>query len=92
MYLVIDGAAIPDREALHDLLARELALPAWYGRNLDALHDCLTDRAEPLDIIFLHQELLEEKLGVYGASLRRVLLDSARENPGLRIYTAEPLK
>ncbi|GAA5151263.1 hypothetical protein GCM10023340_29850 [Nocardioides marinquilinus] len=27
--------------ALHDVLARELGLPDWYGRNLDALADCL---------------------------------------------------
>jgi RNAse (barnase) inhibitor barstar len=29
-------------EALHEF-GRALGFPAWYGGNLDALHDCLTD-------------------------------------------------
>lgn len=29
-------------EVLHEL-GRALGFPAWYGGNLDALHDCLTD-------------------------------------------------
>ncbi len=30
-------------EKAHDALARALSFPDYYGRNLDALHDCLTD-------------------------------------------------
>lgn len=91
MYLIIDGTLIQDREALHDLLSRELQLPEWYGRNLDALQDCLTDRRQPVDIILLHQETLMENLGMYGAMFRKVLLDAARENPVIGIFTATEL-
>ncbi len=31
---------------LHDEMASKLDFPAYYGRNLDALHDCLSDVAE----------------------------------------------
>lgn len=91
MYLIIDGTLIQDREALHDLLSRELQLPEWYGRNLDALQDCLTDRRQPVDIILLHQETLMENLGMYGTMFRKVLLDAARENPVIGVFTATEL-
>lgn len=32
-----------DAEQLLQTLGSELALPEWYGANLDALYDCLTD-------------------------------------------------
>lgn len=39
--MILDFAEIRDEAALHDALARGLDLPAHYGRNLDALWDCL---------------------------------------------------
>jgi RNAse (barnase) inhibitor barstar len=36
------GACVNRRAALIEL-GRVLDLPQWYGANLDALHDCLTD-------------------------------------------------
>ena len=38
-------------EDLHRALAEGLHFPAWYGGNLDALHDCLTDLNEPTELI-----------------------------------------
>ena len=38
----LDGS-IDSTEELHRTLARELRFPAYYGRNLDALRDCLRD-------------------------------------------------
>ncbi len=35
-----------DRKAVLVALGRALALPQWYGANLDALYDCLTDLPE----------------------------------------------
>ncbi|MCR5824981.1 MAG: barstar family protein [Oscillospiraceae bacterium] len=39
MTVWIDGNAIDSREALHDTLRAQLALPDYYGRTLDALYD-----------------------------------------------------
>lgn len=41
MQIVLDGSVITGREQLHDAVSQQLALPEWYGRNLDALYDCL---------------------------------------------------
>lgn len=36
---------------LHQELARKLSFPQWYGANLDALYDCLTDLEEDTHLI-----------------------------------------
>ena len=37
------GTDDASRAALHELLARELDFPPYYGANLDALNDCLEE-------------------------------------------------
>ena len=80
-HIVIDGAAIRDREGLHGLLAERLDLPAWYGRNLDALHDCLTDLRE-VTVVLRNAGAMTAALKDYGDKVLRVFRDSAEENPG----------
>jgi hypothetical protein len=41
--LVLDLAGVDDRQEFMDRVAADLRLPAWFGRNWDALADCLTD-------------------------------------------------
>ncbi|MFY8209202.1 MAG: barstar family protein [Caulobacter sp.] len=43
----IPGHEIVDDESFHDVLARALGFPDFYGRNLDALADCLSSVDEP---------------------------------------------
>ena len=45
--ITIDCSTIENKDQLHDAFSRALCFPAHYGRNLDALHDCLTEIAEP---------------------------------------------
>ncbi|PRX47237.1 barstar (barnase inhibitor) [Prauserella shujinwangii] len=40
---VLDGAQHRDRLGTLDAIAAALSFPDWFGRNLDALYDCLTD-------------------------------------------------
>ncbi len=41
--LVLDLTGVGDRRAFMDRAAVDLRLPDWFGRNWDALADCLTD-------------------------------------------------
>ena len=79
--IVLDGLEIRSVEEVHDRFAQALALPEWYGRNLDALFDCLTDLGEPVTVRLLHREALEEQLGRRGRALARLLRRAAAENP-----------
>ena len=80
MRFVLDISACETAEDLHRALAEGLHFPAWYGGNLDALHDCLTDLSDPVHLTVLHAQALEDALGAYCRSFQRVLSDSAQEN------------
>lgn len=41
--IILDGAEIPDLKTLYDTLVNELEFPEYFGDNLDALYDMLTD-------------------------------------------------
>lgn len=43
LFRSIDLGDSPDVEAALAALGAALEFPSWYGDNLDALHDCLTD-------------------------------------------------
>lgn len=45
-YVEVDLQDMRDRKAVLRAIGRALAFPAWYGANLDALYDCLTDLPE----------------------------------------------
>lgn len=78
--ITLDGLELRSIEEVHDLFARALDLPAWYGRNLDALFDCLTDAHEPVTVRLLHRDELRERLGRRGTALLRLLRRAAEES------------
>ncbi|MFC3453152.1 barstar family protein [Amycolatopsis speibonae] len=40
---LIDGARTVDKASTLDAIAEALSFPDYFGKNLDALYDCLTD-------------------------------------------------
>lgn len=81
----IDCAGITDARQLHEILARALTFPDWYGNNLDALYDCLTALGEETVITLCGTQ----SMGRWEKSFLRVLADAARENPRLTWYLPE---
>lgn len=79
---VIHGARVSDWDALYTQLEKDLALPVWFGRNLDALYDCLTGMKDAQITIYQWDEL-SAALGAKADVLRRVLTDAGLENPDL---------
>ena len=70
---------------LHKYLHTALALPEYYGANLDALFDCLTELAEPTELVVPRQVADEAYLGWYGQQFLQMLQDAAEENTALKI-------
>ena len=54
LHIILNGAQLSTREKMHAYLAKMLHLPAYYGNNLDALHDCLTEIGEETELILLN--------------------------------------
>ena len=74
----IDCRELTSRAAAHDCFARVFALPAFYGRNLDALYDVLTE-LPPCTLLLEHTGCLYDALGPYAEKLLGVFRDAARE-------------
>lgn len=84
-YVTIDGTAVSSLAEVHRYLAKALGFPPFYGNNLDALRDCLTDLGEDTVIFIAHPDVLLETLGAGYTRLCQVLEDAEEENPHLHI-------
>ena len=74
-------------EALEGL-GRALAVPRWYGRNLDALADCLGDLARPTALVWRGWESLAIDASDDWADVLRVLRERAAQQPGFLVVLA----
>lgn len=83
MTVQLSGKQMSSRTALHDHLALMFQFPEYYGRNLDALYDLLTERDEETIIELTDQAVMLDALGSYGKRLTETLSQAADENPHL---------
>ena len=66
--------------AIHEQFAQGLSFPAHYGKNLDALHDCLTSLTGIVHLRLLYPEAQP--------ALCMVVMDAADENPSIDLRLA----
>ena len=85
MTATLDGLQMQDRASAHEHLKTQLMLPDYYGRNLDALYDLLTERGQPLEITLSNESVLTDLLGDYGEALLQTLREAAEANPALTL-------
>lgn len=77
--ITIDCASIPDKDALHQKLMDALEFPQWYGHNLDALMDCLTD-LDDIHLVCANWDML----GDWAEGFSETFADAATENPSFQ--------
>ena len=66
----------------HTYLKDVFGFPSWYGRNLDALYDMLTDIGEPTSVYFWQPDELDS----YGKRILEVFRDAERYCRFLYVY------
>lgn len=76
--IVIDCSHLDTPGQLHTEIAQALDFPAYYGHNLDALYDCLTELPETT-LRFLNCD--EEHFPGFADTIR----DATADNPLLHI-------
>lgn len=84
----LDLRTVETTEQVHDILAQQLDFPSYYGRNLDALHDLLTEITEDTCIGVFAPEIPEESakkrdIDRYLYKIKFVMRDAEEENPHL---------
>ena len=85
--VVIDCEKLLQKEQAHLYLAEILGFPDYYGKNLDALFDCLTELGECA--IVLEGENLLHQTDSYGIKVMKVLEEAAKVNPNLKLKMQE---
>lgn len=85
--IILDGKKLLQREEAQEYLKKKFSFPDYYGKNLDALHDCLCELKD-VKVTVKNSDLLQEKYS-YGKRIVKVLTDSADENPTLEIEIKE---
>ena len=80
---VIDLKDIYSPDELHARIAQIIPVPDYYGANLDALHDVLSEQSEGWVIVFSSASVPETTMGKYMKNLRRMCAAAAEENEGL---------
>ncbi len=80
---VLDCKNMRDRESTHTYIAEALGFPDYYGKNLDALFDCLTDMGE-CSILFTNLDDLE-MLGDYSGAMLAVFEEAEQVNDDLTL-------
>ena len=83
--IIIDGENVENMTDIHSIFAKELSFPEWYGNNLDALYDCLTDISEETTVTVVNRDTLFEKLNVRYGRFLKTLEYSEKENENLKI-------
>lgn len=75
-HITIDCTGITEPSQLHAALANKLSFPDWYGNNLDALFDCLSDIYEDTTVHFIGWN----SLGFWKEGFTATFSDAQAEN------------
>ncbi|MBE5797999.1 MAG: hypothetical protein E7327_11595 [Clostridiales bacterium] len=75
--IFVDASRYATARELHLALKMMLGLPEYYGCNADALHDCLEERRERVNLVVLSQG--EGETAEALAKVRRVIEDCGGE-------------
>lgn len=84
--IVLEGKSLKTKEILHQTLKDKLELPEYYGKNLDALWDCLTSWVDvPLTVVWNEYNESEKLLGSYASDVVQVFKDAESAIDGFKL-------
>ena len=72
MEYYIDLKGIRTKKGLHEKLKEVLPLPDYYGANLDAFYDVLSEYGRDWKLVFEHTEEFERACPVYYSNLKKL--------------------
>jgi len=75
--VTLDCTNIQTPAQLHQRLAMALSFPDWYGHNLDALYDCLTEISEEICLVLAGWDTLDS----FREGFLQTMEDASQDNP-----------
>ena len=81
--IVLDGKLMTSREAAFAYLKAAFSFPAYFGANLDALYDLLSEmRSQELTVTLINGDILRSALGDYGEGIISCFADAFTKKGG----------
>lgn len=80
MKIVIDGKDFTDEKELHNILAEKFDFGPYYGRNLYALRDFVSDIERPVELVWLNSEISAGNLGSVFDYVVKIFKDAERHD------------
>lgn len=77
--IILNANLMKTKGQAHKYFIEKFDLPSYYGKNLDALWDVLTERREKTHIVIQGHEKLLENLGDYGSAIIDLFEDLEHE-------------
>ena len=87
--IILNGRRMRDRASAYRYLKRKLRLPGSCGKNLDALHDVLSEPRFRAEITLTRSDLLLRSMGEYGQRFIDMMTETSGENPNLTFRTGD---
>ena len=84
----IEFRSVETKKDAHKAIKEALGFPDYYGGNLDALYDCLTEFCADTLIVIRYSSALK-KLGEYGESLLQTFKDAEEAVSSLSVVVTE---
>ncbi len=88
----LDLSQARSKQALHNVLAKGLGFPNYYGMNWDAFWDCVRDDDQsrlPRHLVLAGMAQLQQALPREAEMLRRLLRELQQERPSLRVTISD---
>lgn len=63
--IILDGSRFTSRQEAHEYIQKTLSFPSYYGKNLDALDDCLSELSRDIGVVMTNLDAARFMLGEY---------------------------
>ena len=74
---ILDGNKMTGKESAYAHIAKVCLFPSYFGNNLDALADCLSEVDRDAVIILINRDSMLEALGDYGFRILEVFRENS---------------